>query len=151
MEWDSRSEAGSSEWLLELPLATAISATAKRTLRDAREKRHQVRCHVLATLSNRSDAIVPTGGRNEHASSAAVHTELHSVQKSKGTAKLLWLCTESGMFAREALEKGKALIDCSAAVGGTGRIGTHERVKETCGVLFSRIVKKTQQFLQVDP
>ena len=72
-------------------------------------------CHVVIILSNRSNAIVPTGGRNGNASSAAVHTGLQSVQKSKGnqarrrekhqptqrTANLLWRCAHRSEHARK--------------------------------------------------
>ena len=65
-------------------------------------------CRVDIFLSS---VIVTAGDRKESASSATVHIGLHSVLKSKGKQTH----TETRMFAREALETGKALIDCGAS------------------------------------
>ena len=87
--------------------ALASLATANRTLTDARENQHQARMsRGYSLLSNRTNAIVPTGGKSEHASSAAAH--------SAHSEFTMAVRTDMSLFAGEALETGKALIDCSA-------------------------------------
>ena len=84
----------------EAAAALASLVAANRALRDACEKQHQVRMSRGYFPQQQGNAIVPTGGRNEHSSSAAVHTGLHSVHNSQGNQvrkreHMLLMTTES--------------------------------------------------------
>ena len=87
-------------------------------------------CHVVNFLNNSYSEIVTTRDQNGSASSVTVHTGHHSALKNKGNqvrrrAKRqahtaygefsMEVHTETSMFAKEALETGKALIDCGAS------------------------------------
>ena len=102
--------------------ALALLATANRTLRETpRKKRISYGCHVVIIFSNRFSVTVPTGDRNESASSATLQSVLEQSWKpseKKGEATDHTAYSEFAMavhmFAREALKTGKALIDCGA-------------------------------------
>ena len=81
-------------------------------------------CHVVTFLNNSHSEIVTTRDLKGSASSVTVHTGLSQCPEQQGKGEVaahtaydefsMAVHTETSMFAKEALETGKALIDCGA-------------------------------------